>query len=208
MKKFIITILLIIFCSVFLCSCSSNHSKDVYFIHACAITTENDEALLLAVAQKQTSGKDEEYFVAKSYGKNVKEAVKNLSDKYSECYFATNEFFILPYDEKDGFFTQLSYLCESPLLPSTSRVVLAKNENLHKILESIKKESDIKKLIKRTNKQEVSFIHFLACKMSERMNVTLPVLSLDDKNEPEITEKKTIFGFASKSKKAEKENSN
>ncbi len=201
MKKFHITILLIVFSAVFLCSCSSNHSKDVYFIHACAITRENDKALLFAVAQKQSTGKDEEYFVARSDGKTVKEAVKNLSDKYNECYFATNEIFILPYDAEDSFFTELSYICESPLLPSTSRVVLAKHENMQEILQSIEKESDIKKLIKRTGKKEVSFIHFLACKMSERMSITLPVLSLDDKNEPEIVENKTIFSFDSDSKK-------
>ena len=203
MKKLFTTLFICTIYIILLSSCSSNHSKDVYFIHASAIARENDEISLYCVAQKLGKKDEEKYFVASSKGKNTKDAIEKMSRKYSECYFATNEIFILPEDMDISFLKDISHICENPFVPSTSRVLLAKNEDLLLFAEKVKNEDDLKKLLKKTEKNKVGFIHFLACCLSDNKSIKVEIIQEDDNGNLSASRHKTFHGtdFSKYSKK-------
>ena len=187
MRKKLTVISFCIFSVLFMSSCSANHTKDVYFIHAVSIVPKDDGIYFYAVAQKQSKKQDEKYFVASGYGKNLKEATEKMSDKYSECYFATNEIYILPsYIDKD-FFKELVHICENPFLPSSSRVVLSEEDDTKELLESIENEDELKKLLKETSEHNVSFTHFLGCSMSDTKQTELCVIRSDSDGKIEVS---------------------
>lgn len=194
MKKIFTALFLCVIFSSIMSSCSSNHSKDVYFIHACAISRETNGISLYCVAQKLGEQEDEKYFVATSKGKNTKDAVEELSRKYSECYFATNEIFVLSQDIDSSFLQDISHICENPFVPSTSRVLLAKNADLLLFAEKVKNEDDLKKLLKKTEKNKVIFTHFLACCMSDNKSINIDIIQQDNKGNMSTSQQKTFHG--------------
>lgn len=180
MRKTVLLCCITGFSSLLLTSCSANHSKDVYFIHAASFVRENDGIAIYAAAQKTDKNDEGKYFVASSDGKTVKDAVKKLSDKYSECYFATNEILIFKKDDisDEEFLDGLSYICENPFVPCVSRVAITEREDVTKIIESIENEDDLKKLLKETEKSKLAFVSFLGTALSESQTEKVPVLSV------------------------------
>lgn len=194
MKKAVLLCCITVFSSLLLTCCSANHSKDVYFIHAASFVRENDGITLYAAAQKTDKNDDGKYFVAVSDGKNVKDTVKKLSDKYSECYFSTNEILIFQKDDISDteFLTELSYICENPFVPCVSRVAVTEKDDMTKIIESIENEDDLKKLLKKTEKTKLAFVSFLGTALSESRTEKVPVLSIDKDGNLNVSDSITL----------------
>ncbi len=185
---------LCLFNLLFLCSCSSNHSKDVYFIHTLSFSENgNDGITLSAVMEKQSTGKDEKYFVGNAEGKDLDEAVEKMTDKYHECYFATNEIYIIPENADSDFLRMLTKICENPHLPSSPHVICVKDGDEQIILESIKEEKHLKKLLKQASGHKVSMVHLLAGCMSYGKSIELPIITLDNEGKPKALDKRAYF---------------
>ena len=205
MKKTVLICCITAFFILIMTSCSTNHSKDVYFIHAASFIRENDGITMYAAAQKQQEKNEDKYFLASASGKNIKDAVEKMSDKYSECYFATNEVFVFGKDDiSDGeFLKELSYICENPFVPSVSRVTVSEKDDVKKILKSIEKEDDLKKLLKKTDKNKLAFAGFVGTALSQTENKKIPLVALDKDGKPKVIDSITV-GANMLSKKGER----
>ena len=163
-----------------LCSCIASHRDSVHFIHAIGITEGKDgEFQLVAVAEKQgTKDGDGKYFTADAKGKTVGGAIEEMNKKYSGCYFASCEIFVIPCDADMDFTSEISVICENALMPSTAFLVCADKSDLPNIFDKVKDEDDITKLISKAKKHSPVFVRFVSDRLSKK-DVTVPVICAD-----------------------------
>lgn len=203
--KPIISVFLLVCVCFFSCSCASNHSKSVHFIHAAAIIPDKSDSFkLLCVAEKQ-SGKDSDnkYLTISSSGKTVDEAAKALTEKYGGCYFASCELYFIPQSADMEFIHSIADICQSGVLPSHPYTLCADSNEIQRIFRLLDSEDKITSLISDSKKHSPAFVSFISKQLSKKA-VKLPTVTVENNEKAGITQYSTFYGDGSKSMEKEK----
>lgn len=187
-KNILLSILIFALC-VFLCSCSSNYSKDIHFIHAIFLDNnqKKDEYRILTVIEKQSksnSKNDENFFCDTFVAKNYEKAIGKLSEKYENTYFASNTLYFFDKNtSSNALFNTALFLCQSNILPSKANAVMIHNCLPYDFLSAIKSQEDIKNILRLTEDKKINVIHFLANYNNKAILQKTPVFTLSQNNQ-------------------------
>lgn len=184
MKKPLLLFLIII--TATLCSCSSNFSNDVYFVHTLCFdkNQEDDTVTLYAVCEKQSgdtksSDNSKSFFVAQETADSIDKASDKLTKKYKDCYLASSELYLIWKNTPKEFLNELSYfICDSSVFSSKGRAVCIETESIDDFLGAIKEQEDIKRILKLTESDKTNIISFLSKYQNKPQGSSISSLSL------------------------------
>ena len=166
MKK---AIFIIIFSFLFLTSCSSK-KDETFFIHA-AFFDEKDGEFTVSVICESAKENDGEYFIIEKKAPSIEKASTLITKEHPNCYFATCNLFLVPFDGSQRLFTHLaSTICDSNVYPSKSAIICHKRDNLK---DKMKDPDFLSHLLQETAKKKVNCVKFFSL-YSEGKSIFLP----------------------------------
>ena len=191
MKKTLTFILL--FSLLFLSSCKDQTSDVIYFVHAAGIENKNNNVKLTLLLEKHN---EKDYFTASQTEETLHKAVKNLMSEHKECYFATNDIYLIRTSENKQFLSDIAKeLCDSNVFPTTSEIISLEDVDIEGFMKKLNNTDKLKKLRKNSIKGRVNIINFFSHYTSAK-EVSLNTFTLKD---GKITKtKQTTFTYNQK----------
>ncbi len=196
MKKFLL-LLVTIALNIFLCSCATNNSEEIYFIHAIGFDNHGEEITLSVVLEKtaineqsstdsgngESSKTQSSVFETVSFtDKNIEKAFIQLKNKYKRTYFGTSEVYFLSTGLLEENLRDLcKFLPSQTMLPSKSIVVSVDSMSCYSFLKNTKDMSFLEQIKDIEKKEKVNIIYFLSQNSQGNKTLYLPCFSYDEK---------------------------